>query len=101
MPASPADKLTNKAQVLFFAGPTFAFAAQDNEASSNSFSEGMIPKYKPATRMERFNYYTVKRGYKCVLYFNWPNCKHQIRDYSGAQFKGFQRKEEAENYLLA
>jgi viroplasmin and RNaseH domain-containing protein len=49
----------------------------------------------------RFNYYAVKRGYKCGMYFNWPDCERHIRGYSGALFKGFQRKEEAENYLLA
>jgi hypothetical protein len=101
MPASPATKVTDKAHVLCFAGPTFACTPQENEASSSSFLEGVIPRCKPATRVGRFNYYAIKRGYKCGLYFNWPDCERQVRDYSGAQFKGFQRKEEAENYLLA
>jgi viroplasmin and RNaseH domain-containing protein len=52
-------------------------------------------------RVGRFNYYAVKRGYNYGLYFNWPDCERQVRGYSGAQFKGFQRKEDAENYLLA
>ena len=51
--------------------------------------------------MGRFNYYTVKIGYKCGLFFNWLACERQVRGYSSAQFKGFQRKEESENYLLA
>jgi hypothetical protein len=72
--------------------PSFRYAAQENEASSSSF-----PRCKPATRVGRFNYYSVKRGYNCGLYFNWPDCKRQVRGYSGAQFKGFQRKEDAEN----
>jgi viroplasmin and RNaseH domain-containing protein len=37
----------------------------------------------------RFNYYAVKRGYNCGLYFNWPDCERQVRGYSSAQFKGF------------
>jgi hypothetical protein len=101
MPASPAAKITDKAHVLCCAGSTFASAAQENEASSSSFSEGVIPRCKPTMRVERFNYYAVKRGYKCGMYFNWPDCERHIRGYSGALFKGFQRKEEAENYLLA
>jgi hypothetical protein len=101
MPASPATKVIDKAHILCFAVPTFPSAAQENEASSTSFSEGMIPRCKPATRMGRFNYYVVKRGYKCGLFFNWLDCEHQVRGYLGVQFKGFQRKEEAENYLLA
>jgi ribonuclease HI len=51
--------------------------------------------------MGRFNYYAVKRGYNCGLYFNWPDYERQVRGYSSAQFKGFQGKEDAENYLLA
>jgi hypothetical protein len=81
--------------------PSFRYAAQENEASSSSFVDGMIPRCKPATRVGRFNYYAVKRGYNCGLYFNWPDCERQVRGYLGAQFKGFQRKEDAENYLLA
>jgi hypothetical protein len=81
--------------------PSFRYAAQENEASSSSFADGTIPRYKPATRVGRFNYYAVKRGYNCGLYFNWPDCERQVRGYSSAQFKGFQRKEDVENYLLA
>jgi hypothetical protein len=76
--------------------PSFRYTAQENEASSSSF-----PRCKPATRVGRFNYYAVKRGYNCGLYFNWPDCESQVRGYLGAHFKGFQRKEDAENYLLA
>jgi hypothetical protein len=101
MPTSPAAKVTDKAHVLCFTGPTFASSAQENEASSSSFSEGVIPRCKPAIRVGRFNYYAVKRGYKCGMYYNWPDYERQVRGYSGAQFKGFQRTEEAENYLLA
>ena len=89
MPTSPAAKVTDKAHVLCFASPTFASTAQENEASSSSFSEGVIPRCKPATYMGRFNYYIVKRGYKCGLYFNWPDYEHQIRGYLDTQFKGF------------
>jgi hypothetical protein len=84
MPASLAAKVTDKTHVLCFAVPTFASIAQENEASSTSFSEGMIPRCKPATRVGRFNYYAIKRGYKCGLFFNWPDCERQVRGYSGA-----------------
>jgi hypothetical protein len=70
MPTSPAAKVTDKTHVLCFAVPTFASTAQENEASSTSFSKGMIPRRKPAMRVGRFNYYAVKRGYKCGLFFN-------------------------------
>jgi hypothetical protein len=70
MPASPTAKVTDKTHILCFAVPTFASAAQENEASSSSFSEGMIPRCKPTMHVGRFNYYAVKRGYKCGLYFN-------------------------------
>jgi hypothetical protein len=70
MPASPAAKVTNKAHVLCFVGPTFASMAQENEASSSNFSEGVIPRCKPATHIGRFNYYAIKGGYKCGMYFN-------------------------------
>jgi hypothetical protein len=101
MPALPAAKVTDKTHVLCFAVPTFASAAEENEVSSSSFSNGMIPRCKLAMCVGRFNYYAIKRGYKCGLFFNWPDCERQVRGYSGTQFKGFHRKEEAENYLLA
>ena len=52
-------------------------------------------------RVGRFNYYAVRRGYNCGLYFTWLDCERQVTGYSGAQFKGFQSKEDAENYLMA
>jgi hypothetical protein len=73
MLALPAAKVTDKTHILCFAVLTFASAAQENEASSTSFSEGMMPRCKPATRLGRFNYYAVKREYKCGMFFNWPD----------------------------
>ena len=69
MPTSPVAKVIDKAHV--FAVPTFPSTAQENEVSSTNFSEGMIPRCKPATHIGRFNYYVVKRGYKCGMFFNW------------------------------
>jgi hypothetical protein len=54
-------KFTDKTHVLCFAVPTFTSAAQENEASSNSFAESAIPRCKPATRVGRFNYYAVRK----------------------------------------
>jgi hypothetical protein len=80
---------------------SFSYVAQENEASSSSFIDGTIPRCKPAMRVGRFKYYAVKRIYNCGLYFNCPDYERQVRGYSSAQFKGFQRKEDVENYLLA
>jgi hypothetical protein len=85
----PAAKVTDKTHVLCFAVPTFPSVAHENEAPSTSFPKGMIPRCKPATHVGRFNYYAVKRGYKCGLFFNWLDCERQVKGYSGAQFKGF------------
>ena len=81
--------------------PSFKNAAQETDASSSSNADGTIPRCKLGTRVGRFNYYAVRRGYNCGLYFNWPDCERQVIGYSGAQFKGFQSKEDAENYLMA
>ena len=48
MPTSPAAKVTDEAHVLCFASLTFACTPQENEASSSSFLEGVIPRYVQA-----------------------------------------------------
>jgi transposase-like protein len=67
MPASSASKVTVKTHVLYFLVPTFTSAAQENEASLCSYAEDTIPRCKPETYVERFNYFAVKRRYKCGL----------------------------------
>jgi transposase-like protein len=58
--------------------------AQENEASSSSFAKTAIPRCKLGTRMERWNYYTVRRGYNCGLYLNWLDCECKVKGFSSA-----------------
>ena len=45
------------------------------------------------------NYYAVKNGRIPGIYKTWEECKEQVIGFSGAEYKGFQFLEEAENYL--
>jgi hypothetical protein len=75
--------------------------AHKNEASSLSLGKRTTPRCKSGTHMKRWNYYTVRRGYNSNLYLNWPDYEREEKGFSGPQFKGFQRREEAKNYLVA
>lgn len=44
-------------------------------------------------------YYAVKKGLTPGIYTNWPDCQAQIKGYSGAIYKGFATKEEAEDFI--
>ena len=70
MPASSAAKFTDKTDIFCFVVVTFTSTAEKNEASSSNFAESAITRYKPALHMERFNYYVVRKGYNCGMYFN-------------------------------
>lgn len=43
--------------------------------------------------------YAVKEGRNPGIYETWEECKEQVHNYSGAVFKSFESKEEAERYL--
>lgn len=44
-------------------------------------------------------YYAVKEGRTPGIYTSWEKCKAQVQGYSGARFKSFYTKEEAEAYI--
>lgn len=46
------------------------------------------------------NYYAVKVGRKLGIYLNWDDCKKQVHGFSGAIYKKWKTREEAEKYLL-
>ena len=45
-------------------------------------------------------FYAVKRGLVPGIYESWDECKPNIYEFPGAQFKSFTTKEEAEAYLF-
>lgn len=45
-------------------------------------------------------FYGVKNGHKVGVYDNWSDCQKQINGFSGAEYKGFPTKAEAEAYIL-
>jgi len=45
------------------------------------------------------NYYVVKIGRKPGFYHNWDDCSEQVTGFSGAVFKGFVHRHEAEAYM--
>lgn len=44
-------------------------------------------------------YYAVKNGRETGIFLSWDACKAQVQGYSGALYKGFATREEAELYL--
>lgn len=44
-------------------------------------------------------YYAVKRGLKTGIFTTWEECKASVSGYSGAAYKSFKTKAEAETYL--
>lgn len=43
--------------------------------------------------------YAVRKGKVTGLFYSWAECKNAVDGFSGAEFKGFLTKEEAEAYL--
>lgn len=44
-------------------------------------------------------YYAVKKGRKVGVYTSWDECKSQVSGFSGAVYKAFDSKEEADEYI--
>lgn len=44
-------------------------------------------------------YYAVKKGRKTGIFTSWDECKAQVDGFSGAVYKSFKTKEQAEGYL--
>lgn len=49
--------------------------------------------------MAKKKYYAVKAGRICGIYENWEDAKEQINGFSGAVYKGFSTREEAQEYI--
>ncbi|OBX25324.1 ribonuclease HI [Gelidibacter algens] len=45
-------------------------------------------------------YYTVWKGHKTGIFEKWDDCKAQIKDYQGAQYKSFETFEAAKKALI-
>lgn len=46
-------------------------------------------------------YYAVKNGRKIGIFTSWDECKAQVDGYSGAEFKSFSKRQDAENYMTS
>lgn len=44
-------------------------------------------------------FYAVKNGRKIGIFETWEECKMQVDGFSGAQYKSFTKRQEAENYI--
>ncbi|MBE7015362.1 MAG: RNase H [Ruminococcaceae bacterium] len=44
-------------------------------------------------------YYAVRNGRKIGIFETWDQCKAQVDGFSGAEYKSFTKKEDAQNYL--
>lgn len=44
-------------------------------------------------------YYAVKKGKKTGIFTSWDECKQYVNGYSKAEYKGFDRKQDARDYL--
>jgi hypothetical protein len=44
-------------------------------------------------------FYAVLKGRQPGIYLSWHDCKNQVDGYSGARYKGFQTRGEAEEFL--
>ena len=44
-------------------------------------------------------YYAVRNGRKIGIFETWEQCKAQVDGFSGAEYKSFTKKEDAQNYL--
>ena len=45
-------------------------------------------------------YYAVREGKVPGIYETWAECEEQVKGYSGAEFKSFQNREDAKDYIL-
>lgn len=49
--------------------------------------------------MAKKKIYAVRKGQKTGIFYTWDECKKAVHGYSGAEYKGFFTKEEAEAFL--
>ena len=50
-------------------------------------------------KVSKIRYYAVRTDRKPGIYYSWEECKNQIHRYSGALFKSFETKQQAEEYV--
>ena len=58
--------------------------------------------YELLNRMSKNNksqYYAVKKGHRPDVYVSWEDCKKQIDGFSGAVYKKFEKKEDADSFI--
>lgn len=49
--------------------------------------------------MKKIKFYAVAQGRKTGIFNSWEKCKESVEGYSGANFKSFPTRKEAEEYL--
>ncbi|MCC8046566.1 MAG: viroplasmin family protein [Clostridiales bacterium] len=49
--------------------------------------------------MAKKNYYAVRKGFQPGIYETWLACEKQVKGFSGAEYKGFQTRKEAIDWL--
>ena len=49
--------------------------------------------------MTKIKYYAIKKGHKTGIFTNWDECSEYVKGFSGAEYKSFKSKEEAEKFL--
>jgi ribonuclease HI len=66
----------------------------------SSIANFEIIQWQPAmSGKRRANYYAVRVGHQPGLYRSWEECEASVKGYSGAVFKGFATRSEAEAFL--
>lgn len=71
------------------------------------YEEKLIQNILPPTKAKYYNkikmsnLYAVKKGIVEGIYNSWEECRAQIDNFSGAQYKKFKTREEAEAYMKA
>ena len=76
---------------------TLSRISQLDEQSSAS-----TPRTRGSTSTESpfYKYYAVRRGRVCnIIYTTWAECKAQVHQYPGAEYKSFPTYVEAQSYL--
>lgn len=56
-------------------------------------------KTKAAEMASKPKFYAVKKGHNPGIYTTWKDCKFQVQGYTGNQYKGFNCRTEAEQYM--
>lgn len=44
-------------------------------------------------------FYAVRKGHQTGIFTDWPTCQKAVKGYSGAEYKSFKTKQEAEDFI--